>query len=183
MESINFIKAINGYLQKRDTTMVLTTEFYDYLHELEKDGSINRFDMDSPELTKLHELASGTFEDRRANCIKLLERGFDKWEIAAETEFAASVIENFRREARIPIVPHYNYLIDGKFYTDLNALRKAFKIPTTAGAIDYLCDRRHKAYHLKRFHWEQIPLGSHLIDGHGTERIKNSPDIRTYKQF
>ncbi len=65
--------------RKRDTTMVLTTEFYDYLHELEKkDGSINRFDMDSPELTKLHELASGTFEDRRANCIKLLERGFDK---------------------------------------------------------------------------------------------------------
>lgn len=57
--------------------MTLSTEFYDYLHELEKGGSINRFDMDSPELTKLHELASGTFEDRRANCIKLLERGFE----------------------------------------------------------------------------------------------------------
>ncbi|MCZ3587482.1 hypothetical protein L2814_09660, partial [Lactobacillus gasseri] len=65
--------------------MALTAEFYDYLHELERDGSINRFDMDSPELNKLHVLASGTFEDRRANCIKLLERGFDKWEISAET--------------------------------------------------------------------------------------------------
>lgn len=163
--------------------MTLSVEFYDYLHKLEKGGSINRFDMDSPELNKLHELASGTFEDRRANCIKLLERGFDKWEISAETEFAVSVIEIFRREARIPIVPHYNYLIDGKFYTDLNALRKAFKIPTTAGAVDYLCDRRHKAYHLKKFHWEQIPLGSHMIDGCGTERVKDSYDIRTYKQI
>ena len=35
--------------------MTLSVEFYDYLHELEKDGSINRFDMDSPQLTKLHE--------------------------------------------------------------------------------------------------------------------------------
>lgn len=138
--------------------MTLSVEFYDYLHKLEKSGSINRFDMDSPQLTKLHELASGTFEDRRANCIKLLERGFDKWEISAETEFAASVIEIFRREARIPIVPHYNYLIDGKFYTDLNALRKAFKIPTTAGAIDYLCDRRHKSLSSQK-----IPLGTDTV--------------------
>lgn len=44
--------------------MTLSVEFYDYLHELEKGGSINRFDMDSPELNKLHVLASGTFEDR-----------------------------------------------------------------------------------------------------------------------
>lgn len=30
---------------------------------------------------------------------------------------------------------------------------------------------------------DQIPLGSHVIDGHGTERVKDSYDIRTYKQF
>ena len=83
--------------------MVLTMKFYDYLHELEENGSVARFDMNAPELRKLHELASGTFEDRRRNCISLLERGFDKWEISAETEFAASVIDNFRREAKIPL--------------------------------------------------------------------------------
>lgn len=163
--------------------MVLTTKFYDYLHELEENGSVARFDMNAPELRKLHELASGTFEDRRRNCIKLLERGFDKWEISAETEFAVSVIENFRREAKIPIVPHFNYLIDGVFYTDLKALRRTFGIPTMTGAIDYLCDRRHKAYHLNKFHWEQIPLGSHLVDAHGTEHVKTSADIRSYKKY
>ena len=58
--------------------MVLTTKFYDYLHELELGGSISRFDWKSPELKKLHVLASGSMEDRKKRCIKLLERGFDK---------------------------------------------------------------------------------------------------------
>lgn len=45
--------------------MVLTTKFYNYLHQLEADGSISRFDWNSPELKRLHDLASGTLEERR----------------------------------------------------------------------------------------------------------------------
>lgn len=161
--------------------MVLTTKFYDYLHELEKGGSISRFDMNSPELQELHELASGTFEERRKRCIELLERGFNKWECSAKTEFSASVIEVFRREAKIPRVPHFNYLVNGVFYTDLNAIRRVFRIPTTAKAVEYLNDRRHKAYHLEKFHWEQIPIGARMTNGYGTVRIKKADDIRSYK--
>lgn len=163
--------------------MALSTEFYDYLHELELNGSISRFDWESPELRKLHELASGSFEERRKQCIKLLERGYDKWEISAETEFSASIIDVFRREAKIPIVPHFNYLIDGVFYADLNALRKVLKVPTTASAVDYLKNKNHKAYHLDHFHWSQIPVGSRLVNKFGKERIKNSHDIRSYKKY
>lgn len=161
--------------------MVLTTKFYDYLHELEKGGSISRFDMDSPELQELHELASGSFEERRARCIELLERGFNKWECSAKTEFPAVVIEVFRREAKIPRVPHFNYLVNGIFYTDLGAIRRAFRVPTTAKAMEYLNDGRHRAYHLESFRWEQIPIGAKMTDGYGSIHIKTDDDIRSYK--
>lgn len=163
--------------------MVLTAKFYDYLHELELEGSISRFDMNSPELQKLHELASGSFEDRKKQCIKLLERGYDKRECAVETEFSASQIESIRREAKIPIVPRFNYLVDGEFYADVTSLRKVFKIPTTADSIIYLRFYQHSAYRLDHFRWERIPLGAHLYNKFGKMRIKKSHDIRSYKKY
>lgn len=163
--------------------MVLSTQFYDFLHELEEDGSISRFDWKDPRLKKLHILASGSVEDRKKQFIKLLERGYDKHECAAETEFPVSQIEKIRREAKIPIVPRFNYLVDGEFYADVNSLRKVFKIPTTADSITYLRFYRHSAYHLDHFHWEQIPIGAHLYNKFGKMRIKKAHDIRSYKKY
>lgn len=163
--------------------MALTNEFYDYLHELEKGGSINRFDMDSPELNKLHVLAPGTFENKRANCIKLLERGFDKWEISANVDLTVTEIDQIRRSVKIPTIPHFNYLIDGIFYADLNAVRKMLRVPTTALAVQYLRERKSRAFHLDHFHWDQVPMGSHMITSGGTLHIKKSNDIRTFRQF
>ena len=51
--------------------MVLTTKFYNYLHQLEADGSISRFDWNSPELKRLHDLASGgTLHIKKSNDIR-----------------------------------------------------------------------------------------------------------------
>ena len=163
--------------------MVLTTKFYNYLHQLEADGSISRFDWNSPELKRLHDLASGTLEDRRDRCIKLLERGFDKWEISANVDLTVTEIDRIRRSVKISTIPHFNYLIDGIFYADLNAVRKMLRVPTTALAVQYLRERKSRAFHLDHFYWDQVPMGSHMITSDGTLHIKKSNDIRTFRQF
>lgn len=164
--------------------MAFTTEFYDYLHELELDGSISRLDDDSTELLKLRILATeSTFENKKANCIALLEKGYSKREVATEVKMSIITVSEIKKEAGIPRVPVFKYLVDDKFYVDLRALKRVFPISKDDGVIKSLKRLGHVAYYLHDCHWEQIPIGAMMITANGKVHVKKSHNIRTFDKF